>query len=76
MMDVSRIENFASQDVRHLVTQAHRRILLAIEARDADAARRRAERDIQAYAKHLEAAVAAVGGTMSVAGDEQALVKD
>lgn len=67
MMDASRIENFASQDVRQLVTQAHSRILLAIEAQDADAARRRAERDVQAYAKYLEAAVTAVGGTMAAA---------
>jgi GntR family transcriptional regulator, transcriptional repressor for pyruvate dehydrogenase complex len=57
MLEASRIENFASADVRKLVTQAHRRILQAIEAQDADAARRRAERDIQAYAQHLEAAL-------------------
>ena len=37
----------------------HRRILQAIEAGDADSARLRAERDLQAYAKHLEAAVSA-----------------
>ena len=57
MLEASRIENFASADVRKLVTQAHRRILQAIEAQDAEAARRRAERDIQAYAQHLEAAL-------------------
>ena len=59
MLDVSRIENFASNDVRQLVTNAHRRILQAIEAQDADAARRRSERDIEAYASHLAAAVQA-----------------
>ena len=59
MFEASGIENFASAAVRKLVTQAHRRILQAIEIKDADAARRRAERDVQAYADHLEAAVAA-----------------
>ena len=61
MLEASRIENFASGDVRRLVTQAHRRILQATEVQDADAARRRAERDVQAYARHLEAAVTAAG---------------
>ncbi len=64
MLDASRIENFASGDIRTLVTQAHRRILRAIEVQDADAARRRAERDVQAYARHLEAAVEASGQQM------------
>lgn len=64
MLEASRIENFASEDVRKLVTQAHRRILLAIETQDADAARRRAERDVQAYALHLAAAVTAAGKQM------------
>jgi DNA-binding FadR family transcriptional regulator len=57
MMDASRIENFASENVRRLVTRAHRRILEAIEAKDGETARRRAERDVLAYAKYLEAAV-------------------
>lgn len=57
MLEVSRIENFASKEVRQLVTIAHRRILESIEAQDADAARRRAERDVQAYARYLEAAL-------------------
>ena len=57
MLEASRIENFASDDVRLLVTIAHRRILKAIEQQDADAARRRAERDIEAYAHHLDAAL-------------------
>ena len=37
MLDASRIENFASDDVRRLVTIAHRRILRAIEQQDAEA---------------------------------------
>ena len=57
MFEASRLEKFASPDVRGLVTHAHRRILQAIEAQDADAARSRAERDLQAYAVLLEAAV-------------------
>ena len=59
MLEASRLEYFASPDVRALVTHAHRRILQAIEAQDADSARQRAERDLAAYAKHLEAAVKA-----------------
>ena len=62
MLEASRIENFASSDVRALVSLAHRRILQAIEAQDADSARRRAESDLQAYARHLESAVKAAGG--------------
>ena len=38
------------------------RILEAIGAGDGDAARRRAERDVQAYARHLEAAVQTAEG--------------
>ena len=57
MFEASRLDKFASPDVRGLVTHAHRRILQAIEAQDADAARSRAERDLQAYAVLLEAAV-------------------
>lgn len=59
MFEVSRIENFASPEVRKVVTRAHRRVLQAIKAQDAEAARRRAERDIEAYAKHLRAALRA-----------------
>jgi DNA-binding FadR family transcriptional regulator len=62
MLDVSRIENFASQDVRQLVTTAHRRILQAIAAQDAETACRRSELDIEAYAKHLAAAVQSSAG--------------
>lgn len=59
MLEASRIENFASDEVRMRVRHAHRRILEAIEAGDGDAARSRVERDVQAYAKYLEAALAA-----------------
>jgi DNA-binding FadR family transcriptional regulator len=55
MWEASRIENFASDDVRQLVTIAHRRMLKAIELRDAETAYRRAERDVAAYERHLEA---------------------
>ena len=64
MLDVSRIENFASNDVRQLVTLAHRRILQAIEAQDAETARRRSERDVKSYASHLAAAVQASADTV------------
>lgn len=61
MMEASRIENFASTDVRQLVTRSHRRILEAIEIQDGDAARRRSTRDVEAYARYLQAALAATG---------------
>ncbi len=67
MLEVSRIENFASDEVRTLVTLAHRRILAAIAAGDGDAARRRSVRDIEAYAKHLAAAVQPPANTRSTA---------
>lgn len=63
MLEVSRFENFASNDVRQLVSTTHRRILQAIETQDADAARRRSERDIAAYAAHLAAAIQADADT-------------
>jgi DNA-binding FadR family transcriptional regulator len=47
------IENFATDDVRKTVVNAHRRILEAIAARDAETARRR-------MARHLAAVTAAV----------------
>ena len=59
MEEASRIDNFASEEVRGRAVHAHRRILQAIEDRDAETARRRAERDVQAYATYLEAAVSA-----------------
>ena len=57
MYDASRIRNFASADVRIVVSKSHRRVLAAIEQRDPDAARRRTERDIQSYARYLAAAL-------------------
>ncbi len=47
------IDNFSTEDVRRQVIQAHRRILEAIAARDAGAARRR-------MARHLSAVTAAM----------------
>lgn len=58
MFEASQIKEFASADVRQRVCLAHARILEAIEAGDADRARRRVERDVQAYALILQAAVA------------------
>ncbi len=68
MYEASRIENFASQDVRRRVCAAHHRIFDAIAAGDSEAARRRVEKDLMAYARDLEAALAAVAksGTKSV----------
>ncbi len=57
MIEVSEIDNFATAKVRRLAIRAHQRILDAIEAGDADTARRRAERDVAAYATELEAAL-------------------
>jgi DNA-binding FadR family transcriptional regulator len=57
MYEASRIRNFATADVRAVVSKSHRRILSAIEQQDAAAARRRSERDIAAYGKYLLAAL-------------------
>lgn len=62
MYDASRIRNFATADVCAVVSKAHRRILAAIEQRDAEAARRRTERDIASYARYLAAALEASAG--------------
>ena len=62
MYEASRIKNFATDDVRAVVSKSHRRILAAIEQRDADAARRRSERDIESYAKYLAAALKSSAG--------------
>jgi DNA-binding FadR family transcriptional regulator len=62
MYDASRIRNFATADVRVVVGKSHRRILVAIEQRDAAAARRRSERDIASYARYLAAALASAAG--------------
>ena len=59
MLEASRVRNFASDEVRLRVRRAHHRIFDAIRDRDGDAARRRTERDVVAYAKYLEAALAA-----------------
>lgn len=68
MFEASQIENFATADVRHRVTRAHRRILDAIETGDGDAARRRVERDVQAYAIALEEALAAAARNQAPQG--------
>ncbi|MBL8386006.1 MAG: FadR family transcriptional regulator [Burkholderiales bacterium] len=65
MLEASRIENFASPEVRSLVSHAHRRILDAIAARDEAAAQSRAERDLQAYARHLLDAVRAAAAAVT-----------
>ncbi|MDE2303684.1 MAG: FadR family transcriptional regulator [Sphingomonadales bacterium] len=62
MFEASRLKEFTSTEVRQRVCNAHHRILEAIEAGDADRARRRVERDVQAYGRILEAAMAAAAG--------------
>lgn len=51
----SAIENFATDDVRAQVVKAHRRILDAIAAKDAAAARRRMARNLTALTEALKA---------------------
>ena len=68
MFEASQIKEFASADVRDRVLFAHSRIFEAIEAGDADLARRRVERDVHAYAKLLEAALAAAADEESAVG--------
>lgn len=51
----SAIENFATEDVRKVVLKAHRRILDAIVAKDADAARRRMARHLAALTAEVTA---------------------
>ena len=68
MFEASQIKEFASPEVRERVRFAHRRILEAIAAGDAGLARRRVERDVQAYAAILEAALAAAAA-VTVASD-------
>lgn len=60
MFEASQIKDFASPEVRERVLFAHSKILEAIEAGDAELARSRVERDVQAYARILAAAL--VGG--------------
>lgn len=59
MFEASRIEIFTSDEVRQRVRHAHNKILDAIEKGDGELARRRAEKDIQAYAALLNAAASA-----------------
>lgn len=59
MFEASQLKEFGEADVRQRVCVAHRKILEAIEAGDADLAKRRVERDVQAYGRILEAAMAA-----------------
>jgi GntR family transcriptional regulator, transcriptional repressor for pyruvate dehydrogenase complex len=56
MFEASKLREFASIELRKRVCVAHRKILEAIEAGDTERARRRAEIDIEAYARILEAA--------------------
>jgi GntR family transcriptional regulator, transcriptional repressor for pyruvate dehydrogenase complex len=65
MIELSRLEHFSTPEVRELVTHTHRRIFQAIEAGEADTARRRAERDVQGYAAHLELALKRATPTMT-----------
>ena len=51
----SAIENFATEEVRRVVIKAHRRILDAIVAKDADAARRRMARHLAALSEEVKA---------------------
>lgn len=62
MFEASQIKEFASDEVRQRVLFAHGRILEAIEAGDAELARRRVERDVQAYAEILATTLAAAAG--------------
>ncbi|WP_094810588.1 FadR/GntR family transcriptional regulator [Bordetella genomosp. 12] len=51
--EASTLHNFATDEVRSLVLQAHTRILDAVEKQDAAAARRRMTRHVQAYSAQL-----------------------
>jgi GntR family transcriptional regulator, transcriptional repressor for pyruvate dehydrogenase complex len=48
------IDGFNSKSVRTAVIHAHRRVMDAIKARDADAAARRMARHVGAYISHVE----------------------
>ncbi|MCT2557509.1 FadR family transcriptional regulator [Tsuneonella sp. YG55] len=56
MFEASKLREFASLELRQRVCLAHRKILEAIEGRDSERARRRAEIDIEAYARILDSA--------------------
>lgn len=62
MFEASQIKEFASPEVRERVLRAHAKILEAIESGDADLARTRVQRDVQAYATILAATLAAAAG--------------
>lgn len=62
MFEASQIKEFASPEVRERVLRAHAKILEAIESGDAELARIRVERDVQAYATILAATLAAAAG--------------
>jgi GntR family transcriptional regulator, transcriptional repressor for pyruvate dehydrogenase complex len=51
--EASAIRDFANDEVRMLVLKAHARILDAVEKQDAEAARRRMARHVEAYSVHL-----------------------
>jgi DNA-binding FadR family transcriptional regulator len=68
MFEASQIKEFAAIEVRERVIMAHAKILEAIEAGDAALARRRVERDVQAYGVILEAALAAASASADTAG--------
>ena len=68
MFEASKLKEFASADVRQRVRRAHHRILEAIEAGDAEVARRRVERDVLAYAEILEAAALAAANETPASG--------
>lgn len=61
MFEASKLREFASIDLRKRVCVAHRKLLEAIEEGDAGRARRRAEIDIEAYARILENATLEAG---------------
>lgn len=68
MFEASQIKEFATPEVRQRVLLAHARIFEAIEAGDADLAQRRTERDVQAYALLLEAALVAASDAKPASG--------
>jgi GntR family transcriptional repressor for pyruvate dehydrogenase complex len=61
MFEASKLREFASIELRKRVCRAHAKILEAIEAGDAERARHRAQIDIEAYARILDAAATAAG---------------
>jgi DNA-binding FadR family transcriptional regulator len=68
MFEASQLKEFGSEEVRQRVCHAHARILEAIEAGDSEVARRRVERDVQAYAVILEAALTAAAAEDETTG--------